>query len=79
MSKDTERLIILQIKEVKSRVSPTIFVILGIFGLFFFIIPGIIFFVIAIILSYNKKNRIADLELELNKIIKTGGKKKWVD
>ncbi len=43
-------------------------VILGVIGLFFFLIPGIIFFVVAAIVSSSRKSRAASLRSQLELI-----------
>lgn len=53
-------------------------VLLGIVGLFFFIIPGIIFFIWATILFNSKKSKVASLGAQLASIENTR-KKTYVD
>lgn len=57
-----------QIKEVKGRIAPVVLAILGVIGLLFFIIPGIILFIIAAVISSSNRNKINELELELTKL-----------
>ena len=51
--------------------SITTLIILGIVGLFFYLLPGIIFFVLAAILSSSKKSKIASLKAQLCRLQST--------
>ena len=62
---EIEALLEERLEEVKGSIAPTVCVILGIIGIFCWLIPGIIFFVIAAILNSSKKNEIHELELRL--------------
>lgn len=66
---ENENIIKKQIRQLEEgSTSVAILIILGIIGLFFFIIPGIIFFIIASSISSSRKSRAASLRAQLESI-----------
>ena len=63
--------ILKQLQEARDDESPMLVSILGIVGLFFWVIPGIILFITAMFLSSSKSKRIRYLKI---KLIECGGK-----
>ncbi len=69
MVSKNENIIEEQIEELEGSSSAvTVLIILGIIGLFFYIIPGILFFVIAAIVSNSRKSSAASLRAQLESI-----------
>ena len=69
MTSENEKAIQEQIRELEgSSGAVIVLVILGIVGIFFFLIPGIILFVAAAIVSSSRKSRAASLRAQLESI-----------
>jgi len=75
----SERLLEKQIREVKRRCGPWVMAILGVVGLFFFIVPGIICFIISAIWYHSKRNKIHELELRLTQLKERSTKSKKLE